>query len=103
MTDTYGDARAVAHKLIERIAMPIDICGDSATVGASVGIALFTPGSDTSAADLLKEADRWMYEAKKAGRGRVLPDRWGHPAIIRDRAALPRADSTSADSGCGRR
>jgi diguanylate cyclase (GGDEF)-like protein len=65
MTPAYGDARAVAHKLVERIAMPIDICGDSATVGASVGIALFTPGSDTPAADLIKEADRWMYEARK--------------------------------------
>lgn len=73
MSDTYLDAHAVAQKIIERLALPIRVSGESATVGASIGIAIFTPDSNKSAADLLKEADHWMYEAKKAGRGRVLP------------------------------
>jgi len=75
MADTYCDARAVAAKIIERVSMPIDLCGDSAAVGASIGIAIFTPGSSTPAEALIKEADHWMYEAKKAGRGRVFPQR----------------------------
>ncbi|MFJ1468165.1 PAS domain S-box protein [Massilia orientalis] len=75
MTDTYPDAHAVAHKLVERISAPIDLCGQGATVGASIGIAIFAPESNMSGADLVKEADYWMYEAKKAGRGRVLPEK----------------------------
>lgn len=75
MTDTYADAHAVAQKLVERISLPIDLYGQDATVGASIGIAIFTPGSGVSGADLVKEADYWMYEAKKAGRGRVLPEK----------------------------
>lgn len=75
MTDTYPDAHAVATKIIEQLSLPVDLCGQGATVGASIGIAIFTPDSSVSAADLVKEADYWMYEAKKAGRGRVLPDK----------------------------
>lgn len=81
MTDTYPDAHAVATKIIEQLSIPIDLCGQSATVGASVGIAIFTPESSKSAAELVKEADRWMYEAKKAGRGRVLPHKSMHKSV----------------------
>ena len=73
MTSTDHDARSVANKLIERVSAPVDLCGVSAAVGASIGIAVFTPGRNTSAEDLVKEADYWMYKAKKAGRGRVFP------------------------------
>jgi diguanylate cyclase (GGDEF)-like protein/PAS domain S-box-containing protein len=73
MTGTYNDARSVANKLIERVSALIELPGATATVGASIGIAIFTPGHNTSADDLVKEADYWMYEAKKAGRGRVFP------------------------------
>jgi diguanylate cyclase (GGDEF)-like protein/PAS domain S-box-containing protein len=81
MTDTYPDAHAVAKKIIEQLSIPIELCGQSATVGASVGIAIFTPESSKSAAELVKEADRWMYEAKKAGRGRVLPHKAMHKSV----------------------
>jgi diguanylate cyclase (GGDEF)-like protein/PAS domain S-box-containing protein len=75
MTDTQHDAHAVAQKLIDRVSAPIDLDGASASVGASIGIAFYTPGQSMSAEDLLKQADHWMYEAKKAGRGRVFPPR----------------------------
>jgi diguanylate cyclase (GGDEF)-like protein len=70
MTDSYPDAHAVAQKLVEQVSVPVDLYGQDATVGASIGIAIFTPDSGMSGADLVKEADYWMYEAKKAGRGR---------------------------------
>jgi len=73
MTDTHNDAHSVANKLIDRVSAPMDLCGAAATVGASIGIAVFTPGHSTSAEDLIREADYWMYEAKKSGRGRVFP------------------------------
>jgi len=42
-------------------------------VGASIGIAVQAPGQTPTPEELIKEADHWMYEAKKSGRGCVLP------------------------------
>ena len=70
---TAAGAQAVAAKLLRQIAEPIPIGAASARVGASIGIALYAPGSGRSPEALIKEADNAMYEAKKAGRGRVWP------------------------------
>ena len=70
---TAAGAQCVAAKLLKNISEPIPIGTASAHVGASIGIALYTPGSGRSAEELIKEADSAMYEAKKAGRGRVWP------------------------------
>ncbi|MDT0130840.1 diguanylate cyclase, partial [Acinetobacter baumannii] len=51
----------------------VDLCGARVQVGASIGIAVQAPGSAPTPEELIKEADRWMYEAKKSGRGCVLP------------------------------
>jgi len=73
MSDTFGDARQVADKIIAEVARPVAIDGASAGVGASIGLAVFTPDGKASAEDLIKEADRQMYEAKRAGKGQVYP------------------------------
>ena len=73
MSDTFGDARQVADKIIAEVARPVAVGGASASVGASIGVAVFTPDGKASADDLLKEADRQMYAAKRAGKGRVYP------------------------------
>ena len=70
---TAAGAHCVAAKLLKNIAEPVPIGAASARVGASIGIALDTPGSGRSPEELIKEADSAMYEAKKAGRGRVWP------------------------------
>jgi diguanylate cyclase len=67
------DAAAIAEKLIRAVAQPVDVCGSRVQVGASIGIALYAPGSALDADALIKEADHWMYQAKLAGRGQV---RW---------------------------
>jgi diguanylate cyclase (GGDEF)-like protein len=46
-------------------------------VRASIGIALDMGGLERSSDELLKEADHFMYQAKKSGRGRVCSAR--HP------------------------
>lgn len=59
----------VADKLIERIAQPVDLGeGRIATLGASIGMALF-PEHGEDAALLIELADNAMYRAKKQGRG----------------------------------
>jgi diguanylate cyclase (GGDEF)-like protein/PAS domain S-box-containing protein len=67
------DAAAVAAKLVEAIALPLALPSGVAQVGASIGIGLFQPDSAASPETLVKEADGWMYRAKQAGRGQVLP------------------------------
>jgi diguanylate cyclase (GGDEF)-like protein/PAS domain S-box-containing protein len=73
MSDTYTDARQVANKIIAEVARPVALDGASASVGASIGVAVFTAASTASADDLIKEADRQMYAAKRAGKGTVYP------------------------------
>ncbi|HYY61470.1 MAG TPA: EAL domain-containing protein, partial [Burkholderiales bacterium] len=61
------DAALVAQKLIEALAVPVDVRGHEVFVTASIGIALFpTDGNDAEA--LIAAADAAMYRAKQAGR-----------------------------------
>jgi diguanylate cyclase (GGDEF)-like protein/PAS domain S-box-containing protein len=73
MSDTFDDARQVANKIIAEVGRPVIVDGASAGVGASIGVAVFTPSGKASADDLIKEADRQMYAAKRAGKGQVCP------------------------------
>lgn len=72
-------AEAVAAKVLRVLEQDFPLDGDKvAQLGASIGIALHLPGDRRTAQDLIAEADRWMYEAKRAGKGRFhtapLPD-----------------------------
>ena len=73
MSDTFDDARQVADKIIAEVGRPVSVDGASAGVGASIGVAVFTPDGTASAEELIKEADRQMYAAKRAGKGQVYP------------------------------
>ncbi len=77
MADTFDDAHTVAEKLIASIAEPVLLPGRAVRVRASIGIALDTGKAERAPDELLKEADHYMYQAKKAGRGRVCSAR--HP------------------------
>ena len=68
-----GDAYRIGRKLIEAVSAPVPVFGGAAQVGASIGIALQAAGQACTPEALIKEADGWMYEAKKAGRGCILP------------------------------
>ncbi len=67
------DGQRVATKLLESIAEPIALHRVSVSVGASVGIAFYQPGTGMSGDAVLNEADARMYEAKRAGKGRIVP------------------------------
>jgi diguanylate cyclase (GGDEF)-like protein/PAS domain S-box-containing protein len=60
-------ATMVAEQVIEQISLPYEFRGQSLHIGASVGISLF-PTREQTPADLLKQADTAMYQAKSAGR-----------------------------------
>lgn len=60
-------AGAVSEKIIRAVAAPTLYKGNSITVGASIGIAMFPDDGDDSR-ELQNLADSAMYAAKKAGR-----------------------------------
>jgi diguanylate cyclase (GGDEF)-like protein/PAS domain S-box-containing protein len=68
-------ALSVAESLLEAVAA-VDLVGlggrGGGRVSASVGVAMFDPGSGLGAEELLVEADIAMYDAKEAGRARAV-------------------------------
>ncbi len=68
-------AGAVADKIVQAVAAPVPLGAVTLRVGASVGLALgAVPGvpAETAWAELQARADSRLYEAKAAGRGRVV-------------------------------
>lgn len=96
-------AREVAERLHAALTRPYDLASGRFVVGASVGVAYWRPA--TSAAQLLRQADLAMYEAKNDGKGRVvvreivgprlLP---GLPTVPRVRTARPHAETPGGET-----
>jgi diguanylate cyclase (GGDEF)-like protein/PAS domain S-box-containing protein len=61
------DARLVAQKVVAALRLPFVLEGDQVHISASVGIAIY-PSDGLLTADLMKNADKAMYDAKAAGR-----------------------------------
>jgi diguanylate cyclase (GGDEF)-like protein len=62
-----ADAERMADKILAAMREPMRVLGMPLEVTASIGIAMFS-GSDLSAPELIRRADRAMYAAKDAGR-----------------------------------
>lgn len=60
-------AAAIAEKLLDLISAPIDMDGQTVSIGASIGIALY-PADGKDADELIKAADEAMYRVKKSGK-----------------------------------
>jgi diguanylate cyclase (GGDEF)-like protein len=68
-------ALGVADRLCEKMANePISVSGskDKIVVTLSIGVSV-SQGFDETAENLLKQADDFMYQAKKEGRNQVIP------------------------------
>ncbi|HEY6870213.1 MAG TPA: EAL domain-containing protein, partial [Novosphingobium sp.] len=63
-------AQAMAERILEAVARPIEAGDHTCHVGASIGLA-FAPHDAASVVDLLRAADVAMYSAKAGGRQRV--------------------------------
>lgn len=74
-------ARDVAHRLHAALTRPYLLFGARFMVGASIGMAFWRPGA--TAAELMREADLAMYQAKAGGKGRVV--------VYRPSATMPTA------------
>lgn len=64
------DALRIAEKLRGQIRLPTPIPGGTASVSASIGVALAEEGESVD--DIIARADAAMYQAKKGGKDRVV-------------------------------
>ncbi|MGL4236415.1 diguanylate cyclase [Tabrizicola sp.] len=64
--------QGIAERIIARICQPMEFEGQPCQVSASIGIVRSTDLADPQAAQLLATADRALYSAKHAGRGRAV-------------------------------
>ncbi len=64
------EIEAVAQRVINSLNEPIEIKGETFTMGASIGIAEY-PSSSHSSTELIKNADRAMYLAKASGKNQI--------------------------------
>ena len=62
------DMETLGARIVDTLAQPFELEGQTILVGASVGISLY-PDSGANAAELLKNADLAMYSAKESGKG----------------------------------
>ncbi len=62
-------ARDVADRLLSALTRPYELSAGTFVIGASIGVAYSSAGA--TAAELMREADLAMYDAKAGGKGRV--------------------------------
>jgi diguanylate cyclase (GGDEF)-like protein len=67
---TIDDATVVADRIIRALQQPFEIDGRVHQISASAGLALYEQG--TSAATVIRNADKAMYVAKAAGKGHYV-------------------------------
>ncbi len=67
--DSALECQQAVGRILKAIAAPIQLKDQAATLGASIGVALF-PKDGVDADTLLRHADQAMYAAKQAGRNR---------------------------------
>lgn len=65
---TLEDAERVAAKVIEAVRTPFAHDGDALRINASIGISLY-PQHGESLDELMRRADRAMYQVKARGEG----------------------------------
>ncbi len=64
-------ALIVARRAVDALTEAFELGGQSAAVGASIGVAVRSDAS-SGADQLIQDADAAMYDAKRAGKGRVV-------------------------------
>lgn len=70
--DAPFEVRTIAERLRSSICRPATLSGRTITMAVSIGATMARPGRAPE--DVLRDADRAMYAAKRAGRSRIVVD-----------------------------
>jgi diguanylate cyclase (GGDEF)-like protein len=65
------NAEALAQRILSTLSRPFEVDDHPVVIGASIGICI-PPGGQADSAQLLKQADDALYQAKQAGKGRYV-------------------------------
>ncbi|TAG47207.1 MAG: diguanylate cyclase [Betaproteobacteria bacterium] len=68
---TLDAVNTLGGRILRALEAPCGFTGGAARVGASIGVAMCPPGT-ADAVELMRSADSAMYQAKRAGKGRVV-------------------------------
>lgn len=63
------DVERVLNGIMKKLSQPFDLNGTAVTISASIGVAIY-PKDGQDSKELLQNADKAMYDAKKQGRSR---------------------------------
>jgi len=81
------DARKLSARILDTLAIEMDVARDPMAVGVSIGVALF-PQDGTDAEVLQRNADTALYRAKNNGKGNAAFFDQEMDALARERRAL---------------
>lgn len=82
--ESEDDCEEVASRIIESVAKPFQLEGQTVFSGASIGIAIVHGHYETEE-EVMRDADAAMYHAKGMGRGRfIMFDRSMHQQLVED-------------------
>ncbi|MEO8668583.1 MAG: EAL domain-containing protein [Bauldia sp.] len=86
-TPNVDTAAALARRIVQAAAQPLEILGHRIVIGASVGVAV-APNDGCDADSLMKNADLALYRAKSEGRGTFHFYEHGMDIALQKRLAL---------------
>ncbi|MCC5951985.1 MAG: GGDEF domain-containing protein, partial [Acidimicrobiia bacterium] len=64
---SVDEALALADRLVGTLATPVEVDGVAHHLGVSIGVATVELSTEVDVDDLVRQADRAMYQAKRAG------------------------------------
>ena len=72
LTAGTDEVQRFAERIISEVSRPVTIGSEQAQVGVSIGATILESNEAQDGTALLKRADEAMYQAKRAGKGRVV-------------------------------
>jgi diguanylate cyclase (GGDEF)-like protein/PAS domain S-box-containing protein len=81
---TIDSCRPILERILSAVSRPVEVSGHHARLSASIGVTLYPQDDEVDPDQLLRQADRAMYEAKLSGKNRFHLFDAAHDRTLRD-------------------